>query len=117
MLVHRLCLAEISIEQPEISGGLKGCGVIGYIYPATCRPNVHGVGEAPLVDPGPIACNRARRAAALLLCNRTLRGGRPPPNGTLLVHTPTYSSVVGIFQLPQPVATTDTPPEKNASRP
>ena len=61
---------------------------------------------APLVDPGPITCNRTRRAAALLLCNRTLRGGRPAPNGTLLVHTPTYSNVVGhiwiysIFQLP-----------------
>ena len=76
----------------------------------------------PLVDPGPITCNRAPRAAALLLCNRTQRGGRPSPNGTLLVPTPTYSNVVGhiwiysIFQLPQPVATTDTPPKKKMPR-
>ena len=77
-----------------------------------------GVDIPPLVDPGPITCNTTRRAGALLLCNRTLLGGRPPPNGTLLVHTPTFSNVDGhiwiysIFQLPQPVAITDTPPEK-----
>ena len=55
--------------------------------------------HAPLVDPGPITCNQARRANALLLYNRTLEGSRPPPNGTLLVYTPTYSHVVGHMDL------------------
>ena len=63
----------------------------------------------PLVDLRSITRNRAPHAAASLLCNRALRGGRPAPNGTLLVHTPTYSNriwIYNIFQLSQPVATT-----------
>ena len=74
--------------------------------------------HAPLVDSAPIRSNGGKCAVAPLLCNGARRGGRPAPNGSLLVRTFTFPNVLGhtwinsIFQLPQPVATTDTPPKK-----
>ena len=81
------------------------------------------LGTPPLVDTAPIRSNGGKCAVAPLLCNGAPRGGRPAPNGSLLVSTFTYPNVLGhtwiysIFQLPQPVATTDTPPKKNVSHP
>ena len=50
---------------------------------------------APLVDSAPIRSNGGKCAVAPLFCNGALRGGRPAPNGSLLVSTFTYPNVLG----------------------